>query len=234
MAYSLRAVLFDMDGTLVETEQLWGEAMAALAVHLGGRLTDGTRQAAVGTSMRDGMALLYGDVGIRRTEEQLHADVRWVEDAMQEVVTGKVTWRPGAPELLALVRRAGLPIALVTSTQRRLAATVIDRMTEEMGTDLFDVTVFGDEVPANKPDPAPYRQAMAALGVRPAGCVVVEDSVAGVAAGLASGAAVIAVPSLQPIAPAPGLTLRESLVGLQLAELAAALAVRDHAGTPTG
>ena len=184
--------------------------------------------------MRDGMALLYADVGVIRSEDQRRADIRWVEDAMLEVLGGEITWRPGAPELLARVRAAGPAIGLVTSTQRRLAAVVLDRMAEELGADLFDVTICGDEVPANKPDPAPYRQAMAALSVQPADSVVVEDSVAGVAAGLASGAGVIGVPSLQPLTAAPGLVLRDSLVGVGLAELGAALVQRDLAAFPVG
>ena len=71
---SLRAVLFDMDGTLVETEQLWGEAMFELAARLGGRMSDEARAATVGTSMRVSMTILHADLGVRRTEAELQAD----------------------------------------------------------------------------------------------------------------------------------------------------------------
>lgn len=220
----LQAVLFDMDGTLVETEQHWGEAMFALARRLGGTMSPGARERTVGTSMRTAMGILYADLGTTRTEAEFRADGRWVEDAVADLLTAPVTWRPGARELLAEVRGAATPAALVTTTPRRLADLVLAQMERDFP-DLppFDVTVCGDEVPARKPDPAPYRQAMAALGVEPAGCVVLEDSLAGVTAGLAAGAAVLGVPSLQPLAPAPGLVLRETLAGVGLADLHALL-----------
>jgi beta-phosphoglucomutase-like phosphatase (HAD superfamily) len=116
---------------------------------------------------------------------------------------------------------SGLPTALVTTTPRRLAAVVLDQLAEDLGGAPFDVTVCGDEVPVRKPDPAPYRQAMTALGVAAGGCVAVEDSLAGVTSALAAGATVLAVPSLQPLPPAPGLAVRPTLVGVGLAELRA-------------
>jgi HAD superfamily hydrolase (TIGR01509 family) len=229
---TLRAVLFDMDGTLVETEQYWGEAMFALAGRLGGRLSEAARERTVGTSMRFAMDVLYTDLRITRSERQFRADVRWIEDATAELMTaGGVTWRPGARELLAEVRAAGVPTALVTTTPRRLARIVLRHIAAELG-EVFDLTVCGDEVPARKPDPAPYLQAMAALRVTAASCVVVEDSTAGVTAGLAAGAAVLGVPSLQPLAPAPGLTLRDTLAGVGLADLRALVTGADAGEAP--
>ena len=226
----LRAVLFDMDGTLVETEQLWGEALFALAGRLGGRMSEEARQRTVGTSMSVSMRILYDDLGLTRSDRQLRADARWVEDETARLMADGVSWRPGARELLAAVRGAGLATALVTTTPRRLADLVLARIGETApGVPAFDVTVCGDEVPARKPDPAPYLQAMSALGVRPAECVVIEDSQAGVGAGLASGAAVLGVPSMQPLATAPGLVRRDTLTGVGLAELAEVLAARDAA-----
>jgi beta-phosphoglucomutase-like phosphatase (HAD superfamily) len=119
----------------------------------------------------------------------------------------------------------------VTTTPRRLARLVLRHITAELG-QVFAVTVCGDEVPARKPDPAPYLQAMAALRVDPARCVVIEDSTAGVTAGLAAGAAVLGVPSLQPLAPMPGLTLRHSLQGTGLEDLRDVLAVRGAVDLP--
>jgi HAD superfamily hydrolase (TIGR01509 family) len=218
--------LFDMDGTLVETEHLWGEALAALARRLGGELSTPARNATVGTSMRVALEILCADLGIRRTERQLHDDGRWVEDVALELLTPGVTWRPGAHALLTEVRAAGVPTALVTTTPRRLARVVLRQLSADLAAEPFDVTVCGDEVPARKPDPRPYLQAMAALAVPPADCVVVEDSLAGATAGLAAGAAVLGVPSLQPLEPAPGLTLRNTLAGVGLADLPGVLAAR--------
>jgi HAD superfamily hydrolase (TIGR01509 family) len=223
------AVLFDMDGTLVETEESWGEALAALARRHGGEISPAARAATVGTSMPVALGILYADLGLPADEARAAADTAWVLDLMVELLAADLAWQPGARELLVEVRGAGLPTALVTTTPRRLADPLIARMAADLGAVPFDVTVCGDEVPALKPDPAPYRQAMAALGVDPAGSVVIEDSVSGVAAGLAAGAAVLGVPSLQPIPPAPGLVLRDSLAGVGLAELADVLAYEDPA-----
>jgi HAD superfamily hydrolase (TIGR01509 family) len=218
---SLQAVLFDMDGTLVETEQYWGEAMFALAAELGGTMSAGARERTVGTSMRVAMSVLHADLAVERSEAQLQADARWVEDrTAQLMAAGGIAWRPGARELLVAVRAAGLRTALVTTTPRRLAALVLDRIADDLGGDPFDVTVCGDEVPARKPDPAPYLQAMAALDVAPEAGLVVEDSHVGVTSGLAAGAAVLGVPSLQPLEQQPGLVLGRSLVGVTVDDLA--------------
>src|SRR3954452_8021818 len=214
---ALRAVLFDMDGTLVETEELWGEAMFELAARLGGRMSDEARAATVGTSMRVAMQILHADIGVLRTDAELQADADWVEDRTARLMADGVAWRPGAPELLRSVRAAGLATALVTTTSRAVADIVLRSIRDALGQDPFDITVCGDEVPARKPDPAPYLQAMQALGVDPAECVVIEDSAAGIASGLAAGVAVLGVPAMQAVDPAPGLTLRDGLVGVDVA-----------------
>ena len=222
------ALLFDMDGTLVETEQHWGEAMFALARRLGGEMSAEARERTVGTSMATALGILYADLGVTRSEADARADARWIEDTVADLLTGPLTWRPGARGLLTEARGAALPTALVTTTPRRLADVVLAKVDRDLdGLPAFDVTVCGDEVPARKPDPAPYRRAMAALGVDAAGCVVVEDSVAGATAGLAAGAMVLGVPSLQPLPPAPGLVLRDTLAGVRLADLIQVLAARD-------
>ena len=222
------AVLFDMDGTLVATEHHWGAALSGLAQRLGGELGGPAREATVGTSMRTALGILYADLGVDR-EQQWQADAAWVEDAVAGMFARDVTWRPGARELLTAVRAAAVPTALVTTTPRRLADIVLTRLADDLDVPPFDLTVCGDEVPARKPDPAPYLQAAAALGVDPAGCVVVEDSPSGVAAGLAAGCAVLGVASLAPLTPAPGLVLRDTLEGLGVADLARLLSDRAAA-----
>ncbi|MGY1771040.1 HAD family hydrolase [Blastococcus sp. SYSU D00813] len=227
----LGAVLFDMDGTLVETEEHWGEALFALARRRGGELSAPARAATVGTSMRTALGVLYADLGLPVDEAAMAADAVWVEDTVAGLMAGGVHWRPGARELLAAVRAAGVLTALVTTTPRRLTDLVLGSMARSFdGRTPFDVTVCGDEVPARKPDPAPYFQAAEALGVDVRCCVVVEDSVVGVTAGLASGAAVLGVPAMQALDPAPGLVLRGTLAGLGPADLAALLADRATAG----
>jgi HAD superfamily hydrolase (TIGR01509 family) len=231
-ADDLRAVLFDMDGTLVETEQYWGEAMFELAARLGGRMSDEARERTVGTSMRVSMSILYDDLGLVVGERQLRADARWVEDRTAQLMGAGIVWRPGARELVIEVRNAGLATALVTTTPRRIASLVLRSIADDLSGDPFDVTLCGDEVPARKPDPAPYRQAMRVLGVGAGESVVIEDSVAGVASGLAAGVAVLGVPSLQPLEPAPGLTLVDTLAGVGVGDLRHLLAGVPFAETP--
>ena len=107
MPDSLHAVLFDMDGTLVETEEYWGEALFALARRLGGRLSPAARRATVGSSMRTSMGIVYDDLGVTRSEEQLVADARWVEDTTAGLLAQGISWRPGAYELIAPCARPG-------------------------------------------------------------------------------------------------------------------------------
>jgi HAD superfamily hydrolase (TIGR01509 family) len=226
----LQAVLFDMDGTLVETEDLWGEAMYALAAQLGGTLSAEARERTAGTSMLAAMEVIYADLGLDPATQDAEADARWVEDETAALMTSRgMPWRPGARELLATVRSAGLRTALVTTTPRRVAELVLDRITAELGTDPFDVTVCGDEAGARKPDPAPYRKAMTDLGVDPESSLVIEDSVVGTTSGLAAGASVLGVPLVQRLQPQPGLTLRLSLEGLTVEDLDGLLTVGSPA-----
>ncbi|MQA34592.1 HAD family hydrolase [Modestobacter roseus] len=211
----LEAVLFDMDGTLVETEHLWDRSLELLAEQLGGRMSDDVRPAMVGVSVAASLQLLYADLGVSRTDSENVADERYLVATTRAQVEAGVRYRPGARELLTAARAAGLATALVTSTERSLTDVVLGHV----GAHLFDVTVCGDEVPATKPDPAPYLQAAAALGVRPTRCLVVEDSRTGAAAGLAAGATVLGVPTLQPLEPQDGLVVRETLAGLTVADL---------------
>ncbi|MEU2349610.1 HAD family phosphatase [Modestobacter sp. NPDC049651] len=226
----LEAVLFDMDGTLVETEQYWGEAMFALADELGGTFSPEARERTVGTAMRVAIAILHADLGVVRTEEQAAADARWVEDRTAALMAAEgVAWRPGARDLVRAVGAAGLRTALVTTTPRRIASLVLGRIADELGGDPFGTTVCGDEAGARKPDPAPYRRAMTSLDVDPAACLVIEDSGVGVTAGLVAGAAVLGVPSLQPLDERDGLVLRPTLAGLTVDDLAAVLAESQSA-----
>jgi HAD superfamily hydrolase (TIGR01509 family) len=201
-------VLFDMDGTLVDSEKVWNVALNELAAHAGGELSLAARLAMIGSSMASSMQILRDDLGQPDRDEA--ADVAWLERRVAELFAAGLVWRPGAWELLTAVRAAGLPTALVTSTSRRLVEVALDTL----GRENFDVVVCGDEVPAPKPDPAPYRTAARLLGVPIADCVAIEDSPTGMASAVASGAAVLAVPAELELPATDGVHLRHTLEGV--------------------
>jgi HAD superfamily hydrolase (TIGR01509 family) len=207
-------VLFDMDGTLVDSEKVWDIALNELAMRAGGTLSVAARQAMVGSNMRQTMRILRDD--LRQPDRPEAPDVAWLNHRVFELFNEGLVWRPGALELLQAVRSAGIPTALVTSTGRRLVEVALDTL----GRDNFDVVVCGDEVRMPKPDPEPYRTAARLLGVRIEDCVAIEDSPTGVSSALASGAAVLAVPSELELPATDGVHLRTSLVGVDPAYLA--------------
>ncbi|WP_255420927.1 HAD family phosphatase [Micromonospora sp. HM5-17] len=214
-------MLFDMDGTLVDSERLWEIGLQELAAHYGGTLSESARLAMVGTNMAVSMEILHTDLG--QPWRDPAASAEWLENRVAELFLTELRWRPGALALLEAVRAVPIPTALVTSSRRRLVEVAL----ETLGRDSFDVVVCGDEVPANKPDPTPYLTAARLLDVPVERCVAIEDSPAGVASALAAGAAVLGVPSLLPIDPAEGVHVLESLVGVDLELLGTLLTPLD-------
>ncbi|MEU8661308.1 HAD family hydrolase, partial [Actinoplanes philippinensis] len=201
-------MLFDMDGTLVDSERLWGVALGELAELAGGALSEAARLAMVGTSMARSMQIFRDEIGQPGRPER--PDVEWLTVRVQELFADGLVWRPGAMELLHAVRAAGIPTALVTSTGRRLVEVAL----RTLGAENFDVVVCGDEVQRPKPDPEPYRTAAAMLGVPIAACVAIEDSPSGVASASAAGAVVLAVPAELELTPVEGVHLRSTLAGV--------------------
>jgi HAD superfamily hydrolase (TIGR01509 family) len=204
------AVLFDMDGLLIDSEPLWLEAETAVIRRLGGQpWTPADQQQLLGGSLDRTVRYLRAKASV---PQPLDVIGEWLMVEMEELVKARgVQLRPGAAALLDAVRAAGLPHALVTSSERDFMDTVL------ASTGLaFDVTVCAADVTRTKPDPEPYLLAAKLLGVEPESCVVLEDSPNGIAAAEAAGCQVIAVPSLLPIAPAPGRTVVASLADLQV------------------
>jgi HAD superfamily hydrolase (TIGR01509 family) len=208
-----QAVLFDMDGTLVDSEIVWDTGIEELAEILGGALDPAVRARMVGTNEDASVVMLLESLGIPLTEAP-HRQT-WLRTRMKELFAQGVEWKPGARELLLECRAAGIPTALVTSTPRELADLIIGHV----GPENFDLTICGDEVDQRKPAPDPYLTAAAKLGVDIERCVALEDSVSGVGSALASGAVTIAIPSEVEL-PADLEVLRlDSLDGIDLAYL---------------
>ncbi|MDH6214010.1 HAD-IA family hydrolase [Streptomyces pseudovenezuelae] len=195
----LQAVLFDMDGTLVDTERLWWEAVEQVA---GRTLTDVDQPEVLGRPVEHTAGWLARATGAPAADlaAALHREFA------ARVRTGIVP-RPGALDLLDALAHDGVPTALVTASPRAVADTVLDAL----GASRFAVSVTAEDTPHTKPAPDPYLAACRALGVDPAHCVAVEDTPTGVSSAEAAGCAVLAVPSLAPIDPAPGRTVVTSL-----------------------
>ncbi|HEU5474805.1 MAG TPA: HAD family phosphatase [Actinophytocola sp.] len=212
------AVLWDMDGTLLDSEKLWDIPLFELAERLGGRLSAAARGAMVGSNIPTTLDILFTDIGLTPDPEERSEAAAWIDKRMAELLAADPPWQPGALEALAMVRATGLPTALVTSTERALTEIALDTL----GRHHFDVTLCGDEVDGrNKPDPYPYRHAAQLLGADPTRCLAIEDSPTGATSATAAGCTVLVIPSELPVPPAPRRHFRTTLLGLTPADLAA-------------
>ncbi|GAA1366260.1 HAD-IA family hydrolase [Streptomyces beijiangensis] len=199
-----QAVLFDMDGTLVDTESLWWKTAEDVAGGLGHRLSDADIPEVVGRAVEDTAAHLFRISDAARPLAEITADL---DERFLAAVEADTVLLPGARQLLDLLNGLGIPTALVSASPR----PVVDAVLKVLGTESFRTTVAAGETPATKPAPDPYLAAARTLGVDPSGCLVVEDSPTGIAAGEAAGCLVAAVPSFVPVQAAPG---RRVLTGL--------------------
>jgi HAD superfamily hydrolase (TIGR01509 family) len=201
-----------MDGTLTDSERLWTIALDQVAAEHGGRLSAETREAMVGQDIWATIELMHRELGIDVVPA---ATAKMLTDRTMEIFRHGLPFKDGAPELLAAVRAAGLRTALVTATYRDLVEVALDTL----GHNSFDVVVCGDEVSANKPDPAPYRRALDLLDLPAEACLVIEDSPTGSRSASAAGIGVLVVPSEMPVPAAPGLLFAQSLVGVDVTRL---------------
>ncbi|ONI73745.1 HAD family hydrolase [Kribbella sp. ALI-6-A] len=202
---TLRAVLWDMDGTLVDTEPVWARVQMDLLASLGAQWTLEDCISLVGSDLSDALVawmsrIPEGAITAEQLAERMFGQV--LESLKQEI-----EFRPGALELLQACVKEDVPCALVSASYR----VMIDAVLGHLPDDLFTVIVAGDEVEHGKPHPEPYLTAAKALGVDPADCVVIEDSPGGTAAGTAAGAFVVAVPQWVTIPEAPRRLIVKSL-----------------------
>ncbi|MCD0481339.1 HAD family phosphatase [Streptacidiphilus sp. ASG 303] len=208
----LQAVLLDMDGTLVDTEDFWWQAESTLLAELGHRLDESHRSKVVGGPMSRVVDYLIDTTGVPLTAAELSM---MINQRFTELLAGGVPLMPGADRLLDELAEHGVPTALVSASHRH----DIDLVMRTLGAHRFAFSVAGDEVTRTKPHPDPYLVAAARLGAEPARCVVVEDSPTGVRSAEAAGCTLVAVPSVARIEEAPGRTVVPSLEHVDLALL---------------
>lgn len=204
-----------MDGTLVDSEKLWDVSLSALYESFDGVMSRDTRSALVGASAEETMVTVYTELGLELDPDAMAQSIRWLHAHTAELFDGGLPWCDGAREMLEALAAEGTPMALVTNTQRELA----ERALNSIGRHYFSVTVCGDEVPSGKPAPDPYLRAAELLGLAPADCLAVEDSVTGSMAAEDAGCAVLVVPNDIPV---PGGRRRrhvDSLATLEVADL---------------
>lgn len=187
------AILFDMDGLLVDSEPLWWQLERELARNLGGAWTDEHALRCVGKGLAATLGMMKDDLGLPVDMERDHA---WLIDSFIARVDA-LNLKPGAVELLE-ASRGVVPTALASSSPEHLIAAVLARFGLESS---FDVRVSGEKMPNPKPAPDIFFHAARALGHAPERCVVLEDSLAGATAGRAAGTFVIAVPEQWPAPP---------------------------------
>lgn len=191
----LQAVLFDMDGLLVDSEPLWLEVETAIMARLGSPWGPADQAHLIGGSLPKSTDYMQ-----RKATRPVAREVlaEWLTQGMAALIRERgLRLMPGAARLLAGIEAAGIPFALVTSAEREIMAATLNSIGVR-----FPATVCAADVTRKKPDPEPYLRAAALLGAEPGRCVALEDSPPGLAAAHAAGCAVIAVPS---VPPPPGL-----------------------------
>lgn len=217
----MKAILWDMDGTLVDTEPRWGEATYAMCAEMGRELTPEVRETTVGGIAENTVRICADWAGLTLDEKSLP---RWV-DRLYVIVSGlfsaDLPFRPGIAELLT-EGKGTLPMMVVTNTYRSLT----DQALQTIGADHFVGSVCGDEVDHGKPAPEPYRRACQYLGLTPDDCLAVEDSTNGMRSAVAAGCRVLGVPSPSNVVPVGAVDIADlrpgqgsDLHGLTIADL---------------
>ncbi|MDJ0771142.1 MAG: HAD-IA family hydrolase [Ilumatobacter sp.] len=210
------AVLWDMDGTLVDTEPYWFAAERDLVEEFGNEWPDHHAHAMVGFDLLDAAAYMQEHGGV---ELSRHEIVDRLLDGVIARLHRRIPWRPGARELLAELNAEGVPCALVTMSWRRFVDPVLAALPEGS----FVAAITGDEVPEGmgKPHPEPYRLGAEACGTDPFDCIAIEDSPTGLRSARRAGCHVIGVPNVKELSPGRGIAVVDTLEGVGAHDLRA-------------
>lgn len=206
------AVLWDMDGTLIDSEPYWMKSEGEFAKANKSTWSEQDGLSLIGMSLYDSSKIIKQKVGSELEPEQI---IDQLTDQVTAQLKQEILWRPGARELLMLLRKKKVKTALVTMSMHRMAKQVVD----SIGFDAFDVIIAGDNVLHGKPHPEPYLKAAEALGVKPEDCVAFEDSISGLRSAEAAGTKAVGIRNIIEIPQSPGRIIWESLEGVSMSQL---------------
>jgi len=204
------AILFDLDGTLIDSEEVWNDALQDFVRMRGAALPAELLARTHGLTESDAMRLVHDTLGWRGHD--IDVDIAWVERRVKEEYLRRLPLTAGATDLLELLRRQQIPVGLVTSTKRHLVDLALAQLGE------FDIVLCGDDTETHKPHPGPYVAAATRMAVEAGACIAIEDSLPGITSARAAGCAVVAVGMrLPPVL--PGIRRVGSLRDIDLALL---------------
>lgn len=212
---TLAAVLFDMDGTIIDSEPYWIEAENELVEEFGGTWTQEQAYSIVGSGLWPSARALQR-AGVDLSEDDI---VHRLSERVLERIEHTVPWRPGSRELIADLVRAGVPRALVTMSLRSNAVAINKAISRLLGAEVFDVIVSGDDVTEPKPHPEAYLSAADQLGVTIGHTVALEDSAFGATSAYTAGAVTIGVPLHVDIPSTTVHAIWDTIEGKRLADL---------------
>ena len=208
----MSAILFDMDGTLVDSEPLWLQAEVEIMAQVGCVWTAQDQIDCLGGPRAKTEKMMQDKCGNSKPDGYFGEQL---DKLMVKKLESDLELIPNALELLNECRNSGLKIGLVTASGSQLMNSVLKRLPRE----LFDVVVSGDDVKNSKPAPDPYLLAAEKIGVEIKHCLVIEDSITGVTSGLSSGAQVIGIPHLVNLPIHENLRVVRSLSDLSLSKI---------------
>jgi HAD superfamily hydrolase (TIGR01509 family) len=208
---AIAAVIFDLDGVLVDSEGAWNAARREVALHHGGQWPADAQRAMMGMSSTEWSAYMHDELGVAMSPAQISETV---VASLEKLYRDHLPLLPGAREAVVGCARVW-PLALASSANRPIIDLVLD-LAGLKGS--FAATVSSEEVAHGKPAPDVYLEAARQLGLTPAQCVAVEDSSNGIRSAVAAGMAVVAVPNREFPPATDALALAGAVVG-SLAEL---------------
>lgn len=206
------AVLFDLDGTLIDSEPYWIQSERELAAEHKSEWSQEDGNKLIGMSLYDSSQLIKERLGSDLHPEEI---IDKLTDGVNKQLARSIPWRPGAEALLRELRRKGVKTALVTMSMRRTALQVVETIPFKA----FDVVVAGDDVVHGKPHAEPYVKAATLLGVRPEDCVAFEDSITGILSAEAAKTKAVGIPNMMIIPQHEGRILWTTLEGVTLKKL---------------